>query len=401
MQSMSHNNESKPLQGFFRKYRNVLYCIAGILGVALVIFLIVWLSDYLGVEIDYSTFLTPVITIIILMLITKLGNLDQYWFCRRIRMIDPSVETHVSSFRQKAKKYSYHDESTDSIFVLQRQEKQFIVMKTLWLSPTDAENEGQRRVEHLKNVLKNSGIKATCHFMKENVGIQINLVIEMNKRDADRNTIDILKKILSDEENKNYQKCYYFRNKNNDTSYLAEIYKGSPVRAIYMTPQTTEILNIIFDPDNLSKEFNKKIDEGIDVFNDKGSSMITEEEFEKVMPPLQIKDDSTAFEYLFELFENYVEYPSPGDHHALSKDIMTTINYLSDHGLIKELVSYSDEFYSPEICNWVADYLYPVNPQLTFEILKEFAQNADAVSSILASDLLNKLDYISYSKRDL
>lgn len=48
MQSMSHNNESKPLQGFFRKYRNVLYCIAGILGVALVIFLIVWLSDYLG-----------------------------------------------------------------------------------------------------------------------------------------------------------------------------------------------------------------------------------------------------------------------------------------------------------------------------------------------------------------
>lgn len=150
MQSMSHNNESKPLQGFFRKYRNVLYCIAGILGVALVIFLIVWLSDYLGVEIDYSTFLTPVITIIILMLITKLGNLDQYWFCRRIRMIDPSVETHVSSFRQKAKKYSYHDESTDSIFVLQRQEKQFIVMKTLWLSPTDAENEGRERVDHLK-----------------------------------------------------------------------------------------------------------------------------------------------------------------------------------------------------------------------------------------------------------
>ena len=34
--------------------------------------------------------------------------------------------------------------------------------------------------------------------------------------------------------------------------------------------------------------------------------MITEEEFEKVMPPLQIKDDSTAFENLFELFENYV-----------------------------------------------------------------------------------------------
>ena len=209
--------------------------------------------------------LAPLLTLaIILLTCTILSGRDfmaKHWMERRLEVWQ---KRKFVDFNKAGGNY-YAIEKFGTTFLkytLLAGKKKFIINSyEIWLQPDCPDEEAKTRTAQITAEVERLGINMQCELRHAPTSVFANISLTLDKRDINRQLLDRIAHIFIEDAENNYDKPYYIRCTDNNTTYLVEFSQSRLVRGIMADGNEVEMAtDENYYNDDISGEFEYWLD---------------------------------------------------------------------------------------------------------------------------------------------